>query len=182
MFSKIIKSSPVVIGCLFLAGCNSTETSQTLDVTAQQDAAATPAIIQGKCPRVSLRDGTSFYRAYTRGGDGDPSKITYQASLADATRSCTSNGDELVVNVVAAGRLVAGPQGKAGNVTLPVRVAVIDKVTRNVLYSELTQTPVALSGANLTAQFVFANPDVRIPAGAGGETEVFIGFDTGPKN
>lgn len=182
MFSKIIKSSPIVIGCLILAGCNSTETSKTLDVAAQQDAAATPAIIQGKCPRVSLRDGTSFYRAYTRGGDGDPAKITYQASLSDATRSCTASGDELVVNVVAAGRLVAGPQGKAGNITLPVRVAVVDKVTRSVLYSELTQTPVVLSGSNLTAQFVFADPNVRIPAGAGGETDIYVGFDTGPKN
>lgn len=180
VFSKIIKSSPVIIGCLILAGCNSTETANTLDITAQQNASATPAIIQGKCPRVSLRDGTAFYRAYTRGGDGDPAKITYQASLSDVTRSCTTSGEELVVNVVAAGRLVAGPQGSAGNVNLPIRVAVVDKLTRNVLYSELTQTPVVLSGTNLTAQFVFADPNVRIPAGAGGETEVFVGFDTGP--
>lgn len=182
MFSKIVKLSPLLMTCLIVAGCNSTDSATTLDLaTTQPDAATTPAIVQGKCPRVSLRDGTAFYRAYTRGGDGDPSKITYQASLSDVTRSCTINEGQLTLNVVAAGRLVAGPQGKAGDVSLPIRVAVVDKVTNAVIYSELTPTTVVLSGSNLTVQFIFADPNVRIPAGAGGESNVYVGFDTGPK-
>ncbi|MEW7008874.1 hypothetical protein [Lentilitoribacter sp. EG35] len=180
MFHIIRNSLPILSVFLILSGCKSTEPANTLDVanTAEQ----TAPIIQGSCPRVSFREGTTYYRAYTRKGEGDPSKITYQSSLADATRSCTISGGQLNVSVFAAGRLLAGPQGKAGEVQLPIRVVVVDKKTKSVLYSELSTQVVSLIGPNLTAQFVFNDPNVIIPAGAGGETEVFIGFDSGPKS
>lgn len=180
MFHIIRNSLPILSALLVLSGCNSTETANTLDVATAAEQAS--PIIQGKCPRVSFREGTTFYRAYTRKGEGDPSKITYQSSLADATRSCTISGDQLTVSVFAAGRLLAGPQGKAGDIDLPIRVVVLDKKTQSVLYSELSTQVVSLSGPNLTAQFVFNDPSVVIPVGAGGETEVFVGFDSGPKS
>lgn len=179
MFQIIRNSLPILSALLILSGCNSTETADTLDVATAPDQNA--LIIQGKCPTVSFQEGTTFYRAYTRRGEGDPSKITYQSSLADANRSCTISGDQLTVSVFAAGRLLAGPQGKAGEIELPIRVVVLDKKTKNVLYSELSTQVVPLSGPNLTAQFVFNDPNIVIPVGAGGETEVFVGFDSGPK-
>lgn len=180
MFHIIRSSLPLIFALVVLSGCNSTETANTLNVASAPEQAS--SIVQGQCPRVSFREGTTFYRAYTRKGDGDPSKITYQSSLADATRSCTISGDQLSVNVFAAGRLLAGPEGKAGDVELPVRVVVLDKKTKNVLYSELSTQVVTLTGPNLTAQFVFNDSNVVIPVGAGGETEVFVGFDSGPKS
>lgn len=180
MFHIIRNSLPILAALLVLSGCNSTETANTLDVAGAAEQAA--PIVQGKCPRVSFREGTTFYRAYTRKGEGDPSKITYQSSLAEANRSCTLSGDQLTVNVFAAGRLLAGPQGKAGDIELPIRVVVLDKKTQSVLYSQLSTQVVPLTGPNLTAQFVFNDPNVVIPVGAGGETEVFVGFDSGPKS
>lgn len=180
MFNIIRNSLPILTALVVLSGCNSTETANTLDVANAPEQAS--LIIQGKCPLVSFQEGTTFYRAYTRKGEGDPSKITYQSSLADVTRSCTISGDQLTISVFAAGRLVAGPQGSAGDVELPVRVVVLDKKTKSVLYSELSTQVVTLTGPNLTAQFVFNDSNVTIPVGAGGETEVFVGFDSGPKS
>lgn len=181
---SVVKKTVLTIPLLFgLAACNSTDTAQTLDLTNQDRSTASGvAVIQGACPKVVFREGTTFYRQYARGGDGDSSKVTYQASLADATRSCRLSQDQtqLTIDVVAAGRLVAGPLGKAGDVKLPIRVAVIDRVTKGVLYTNLTTQTVNLSGATLTAQFVFNNPNVVIPAGAAKETEIFVGFDSGP--
>jgi hypothetical protein len=181
VFTKIMKTAPVLLSVLLVASCNSTDSANTLDLS-NSGAQTTPAVIQGKCPKVSLRDGTAFYRTYAKKGSSDPSQVTYQASLAEVTRSCTISEDQtqLTVNVVAAGRLVAGPQGKAGDITLPIRVAVVDRVTRDVIYSVLTPQVVTLTPSNLSTQFVFTNPNVVIPAGAGGEADVFVGFDAGP--
>ena len=164
-----MKTAPVLLSVLLVASCNSTDSASTLDLS-NSSAQTTPAVIQGKCPKVSLRDGTAFYRTYAKKGSSDPSQVTSQ----DQT--------QLTVNVVAAGRLVAGPQGKAGDITLPIRVAVVDRVTRDVIYSVLTSQVVTLTPSNLSTQFVFTNPNVVIPAGAGGEADVFIGFDAGPKS
>jgi hypothetical protein len=76
------------------------------------------------------------------------------------------------------GRLVAGPEGKAGTVTLPIRVAVTDG--DNVLFTELTQHPVTLAAAAQPTQFVFSK-QVTVPSNVSGLTKVFIGFDEGPK-
>ncbi len=62
--------------------------------------------------------------------------------------------------------------------TLPIRVAATDG--EKTLYSELTQYPVEVPAGSATTQFVFTKADVTLPAGAGAEAKVFVGFDEGP--
>lgn len=178
---NIFKIFSLVAAGLFLYGCTSTDTSDNLGLETDPDAQSAVAVVQGKCPLISFREGTTYYRQYARRGEGDPSQITYQASLADATRSCTINDDQLTVNVFAAGRVLAGPKGKAGTLELPIRVAVLDRTTNEVLYSELSKQVITLTEPNLTGQFVFNDPGIVIPVGAAGETQIFVGFDEGPK-
>lgn len=151
---------------------------------AQPPAAADSATyVRGTCPQVELRQGTAFYRTYTKGGakDKDPSKVVHQASLTETTRKCTVNGDQLTMEVAAAGRVVAGPAGGGGNsVTMPIRVAVIGK-DGNTVYSQLTKDTVNLD-ANGSTQFLFSKPDVTFPVSQAGAVRVFVGFDEGPYN
>lgn len=167
---------------MILAGCSATGEGGggglfgTGGGTQQAAAPAEPAVVQGACPRVGLREGTSFFRNFESGGDGDPSRVVHQASIADTTRQCTLSGDEVVINVTAAGRVVAGPAGGPGTVRMPIRVAAV--VGDEVLYSELTDYSTELEGT--TGQFLFSDPNVRIPAAQAENARIFVGFDEGP--
>ena len=167
---------------MVLAGCNAGNPGGVLGSAADKPA-ATPAAapvaaaVQGFCPPITLRDGTAYYRTYAKGAKDDPSKVVYQASLADTTRSCTRSETGLTITAMVQGRLVAGPEGKAGQVMLPIRVAVTNGDA--VFYSELTQFPVTLADVAQASQFVFTK-DVPVPGDVGGLTKVHIGFDEGP--
>lgn len=162
---------------LAIAGCNKTQTGGAIETGGSANA-STPAVIQAACPPVTLRDGTASYRTYAKGGKDDPTKVVYQASLADTTRQCVQSEDALKVTVVAQGRVVAGPAGGPGKLTMPIRVAATDG--EKTLYSELTQYPVEVPPGSTNTQFVFTKADVTLPAGAGAEAKIFIGFDEGP--
>lgn len=168
---------------LALAGCNSGGTGLDLGLGAsqpqpQQQQQQVAAVVQGLCPNIDLRDGTAFYRTYARGGDNDPEKVLYQASLADTTRACVRTDTELTITAMVKGRLVGGPAGQAGTINLPIRVTVTDG--SNEIYSELTQYPVTLADVAQPTQFIFTKP-VTIPGNVTGLTRVLIAFDDGKK-
>ena len=137
-------------------------------------------VVQGTCPPIHLREGTSYFRQYARGGEDDPSKVLYQAAIADTTRQCSVTGDQMNIQVVAAGRAQAGPAGKAGTIKMPIRVAVVEKGTNKVLYSELTQFEATLPSGTPTTQFLFNDPKVNIPITSSRSVRIFVGFDEGP--
>ncbi|CCE95100.1 hypothetical protein [Sinorhizobium fredii] len=163
---------------LVVAGCNKTQDGGAIEAGGNANA-PTPAVIQAACPPVMLRDGTASYRTYAKGGKDDPTKVVYQASLADTTRQCVQSEGSLTVTVVAQGRVVAGPAGGPGKLTMPIRVAATDG--EKTLYSELTQYPVEVPPGSTTTQFVFTKADVTLPAGAGSDAKIFVGFDEGPQ-
>ena len=170
---------------LALAGCNAGGSGLDFGLggsqaqpQAQQQQQQVAAVVQGICPNINLRDGTAFYRTYARGGDNDPEKVVYQASLADTTRACVRTASDITITAMVKGRLVAGPAGKAGTINLPIRVTVTDP--SGEVYSELTQYPVTLADVNQPTQFIFSKP-VTIPGNVTGLTRVLIGFDEGKK-
>lgn len=135
------------------------------------------AYIAGKCPQVVIRDEASTYRTYAKGAKDDPNQLTYQASLAQATRQCTSDGTSLGINIAAQGRLVAGPQGSSGKVTLPVHIAVMDNNT--ALYDKTINFVAEIPPGETTTQFLFTANDIKVAGGSGGFTIVQLSFDQG---
>lgn len=132
----------------------------------------------GYCPKVNLREGTSVLDTYAKGGDGDPAKLIYQASISDVTRSCKRAGGMLDITVGVAGRVVPGPAAPPGEVTLPVRI--VASRGDEVLYSQLNQNTVALGDASVAVQFVFNDPNVSIPDPTTQDISIYAGFDAGP--
>lgn len=164
-----------------VAGCSQTEKSTDLGVSSgegqQQAASQQAAVIQGACPQVFLREGTSIHRAYAKGAKDDPQKVLYQATLSATTRQCVQTADSLKVTVMVQGRIVSGPAGSAGAVNLPIRVAATDG--ENTLYSNLSKFGVTIPPEG-TAQYVFTDANVVIPGGAGSYAKIYVGFDEGP--
>lgn len=143
-----------------------------------QDGSITP-VVQAYCPKILLLDQTAVYRSYAKGGQDNPDKLLYQASLADSTRQCTANETTMTINVMVQGRIVEGPAGAPGQTTLPMLVQVVDG--EKVLYSQKVAFPVTIPSGG--GQFLFNKTDVQIPNAVGGASRfstVQIGFDTGP--
>lgn len=130
----------------------------------------------GYCPKVTLKADTGSFNKYIKGGEDDPAKLAYQASIGDVTRSCNRAGGMLNMNVAVAGRVVPGPAVVAGTINMPIRIAVVRG--GEVLYSQLHDYQVTV-GTDAT-QFVFNDPNVSVPIPAERSLQVFAGFDAGP--
>ncbi|CCM74710.1 conserved exported hypothetical protein [Rhizobium mesoamericanum STM3625] len=145
--------------------------------TAKTASGATASVVQGACPQMFMKDTDAIFRIYAGGAKtGDAQKLAYQASIGDYTRQCSLNDTNLTMTVVAQLRIIAGPAGSSGKVTLPVRITVYDG--EDVLYSEVTNFPVEVgSGAT---QALFRKDGIKLPVGSGGLVRVNIGFDQGP--
>jgi hypothetical protein len=183
-------SNPRILAGLILAtlmlgaaGCQSAGGGAVLGSAAEQPPAEKikESELRAYCPQVVLREGTAYFNTYQRDGQDDPKKLIYQASIADVTRSCTYNEGMLTMNVAVAGKVVPGPAGAPGNITMPIRVAVMKVTTdgEEVLYSQLHQYPVAVGDA--ATQFIFNDPNVTFPAPTTRNIRVFAGYDEGPE-
>jgi hypothetical protein len=167
----------------FLAvGCQSGDTLGALGVGGerserQQETVAVEEL-RAYCPSVALREGTAFFNTYERGGDGDPARLVYQAAINDITRSCSYNGQNITVNVAVAGRVVPGPRGQSGTVTMPIRVAAVRG--SQVLYSELHQFQVQIADTAGATQFIFSDPNVSFALPPERGVRIFVGYDEGP--
>lgn len=154
-----------------LGGGGASSTAPVAETVAVED-------LRAFCPQVSLREGTSSFRTYQQGGDGDASRVIYQAAIADVTRSCSYNGSQVTMNVAVAGRIVPGPQGRTGAITMPIRIAVVRG--EDVVYTQLHQYPVQVNDLAGATQFVFNDPNVTFELPPDRGVRVFAGFDEGP--
>jgi len=122
--------------------------------TVQQDYPEDFFLTSSYCPPVHIQNGGEAMVAYERGHDGERDFITYQGSIARTARECHAvDAETLVIKLGIAGRVVAGPKGSAGAVTLPVRVAVIKQHGGDVFYDGVFNVPVTLAAPEFGADF-----------------------------
>lgn len=162
-----------------VAGCQSTNNSNTQAAAdSQEQAKVTEAELRAYCPPITLREGTAYFNTYAKGGQDDPAKVIYQASITDVTRSCNRADGTLTMNVAVAGKVVPGPAGVSGTVKMPIRVAVVRG--DEVLYSKLHNFQTTVSDTSTATQFVFNDPAVSIAIPAEQNLRVYAGYDEGP--
>ncbi|MBS3648235.1 hypothetical protein KEU06_06300 [Pseudaminobacter sp. 19-2017] len=167
----------VVAGCQSGTGGSPSPGSAGTD-TKPPEGKVLESELRGYCPRVSLREGTNYVNSYAKGGQDDPSKLQYQASISDVTRSCSRSNGMLNITVAVAGRVVPGPAGAPANITLPIRVAVLEG--GNVTYSELKKHQVQLAGGGAAGQFIVNEASISVPEPSAANVQIFAGFDEGP--
>ncbi|MDH6230168.1 hypothetical protein M2281_000740 [Mesorhizobium soli] len=170
--SRVLAGLAVSSFMIVVAGCQSGDSGGT---AAQPKVSATE--LRAYCPTVSLREGTAFLNSYAKGGQDDPAKLLYQASISDVTRSCSRADGMLTLNVAVAGKVVSGPAGGPGKVTLPVRVVVVRG--QEVLYSKLQPHEITVADPAAATQFVVNDQNVTFPIPEEGSVQVFAGFDEG---
>lgn len=171
---------------VFLAGCQSDKPADALDLNAQDqtgdqsEEAVRESELRAYCPPVTLKSGTAYFTTYKGSDRTNPENVIYQASIIDVTRSCEYGSEGATMTVAVAGKVVPGPAGGEGTITMPIRIA----ATRGdaVLYSQLFRHEVAVDDTSGATQFIFTDPGVTIPAPVDGTVQVLAGYDEGPYN
>jgi hypothetical protein len=136
------------------------------------------------CPPVYLRDGTESLSLYERGRDGEADQVRFQASIAKTARECRLVGDTLSVKLGVSGRVIAGPKGSAGTVTLPLRIAVTKQMggDKAPLYSKLFKISVPVAPPDFGANYSQVFDQVAFKVGPEDrDLIIYVGFDEGKK-
>ncbi|MBZ9934814.1 hypothetical protein LB518_00785 [Mesorhizobium sp. BR1-1-16] len=137
------------------------------------------------CPPVSIRPGTEQMTALAAGAKADPitgapPPVTYQSSIVKTARECRATEGGVAVKVGVIGRTVAGPAGKAGTITVPLRIAVVQGSDK-ILKSELFKIPVTLTEPNLSTDFTKIDDQIVLPIAPGNsDYRIYVGFDDAP--
>lgn len=171
---------------LAAAGCQSGEGSGFLGMgerkpaaPAVDDARITDEELRAYCPRITLTERTAVLSRYAKGGEGDPTKLQFRASISDATRACSYAPGTLTFNIAAAGRVIPGPASATGTISVPIVIRVVkggEEIYRNVIQQQVT-----IASLSSPAQFVISDPAVSIPQPTGYDVGVFVGFDLPPE-
>ncbi len=133
------------------------------------------------CPAVRLRAGTETFRVVPKNKDAENSdNVRYQATITKVARECKYVGQNLEIKVGARGRVITGPSGEPGSLTMPIRVAVTEG--GETIYSKLYRQPGTIDPGKTNTTFSFVDENVVIPAPRRTNVRVFVGFDEGPYN
>ncbi len=127
------------------------------------------------CPRVEIRDGSAVWR---QGGDG-PTELRYQGTITDLARECRIDGQTMTIRVGIEGRVLVGPKGDGGRVSLPIRIAVTKGLSTPV-WTRLYQVPIEIPAGSPNVAFTQVEDQVSFPLPEPSDLAtyiVFVGFD-----
>lgn len=133
------------------------------------------AALLAYCPPVEIKVDGPAYTVYERGGEGDTSRIRYQATFSDFPRNCTDRAGVLTIRLGVAGFLLAGPRGGPGTLTVPLRVEVIQDNDVVVLDQPLP-TPVTIPAGAVRGQFTRVE-ELVVPSPPRENMRVVLSFD-----
>ncbi len=130
------------------------------------------------CPRLSISPRGSHLTIYEDGRAGDGLAIMHRGEITKTARECQIEPGRVTVRYGFSGRVLLGPRGKAGNITLPVNVVVTD-TKREKITTDKVSVAAAVAVDNPIGYFSTVRTlTFDIPEGSRpGEFEVFVGFD-----
>lgn len=132
------------------------------------------------CPSVSIRPGAATYAVGAGGKPAVGTDLSYQATIIRTARSCELTNGQVSVKIGIQGRVIVGPAGAPENVTVPLRVAVVQEgVNPKTITTKVFQTNVQMGSVD-SVQFSLVGEDITYPAptpSANDSYIFYIGFD-----
>jgi hypothetical protein len=135
--------------------------------------------VAGGCPRLVVAPRDNHITFYEPGRAGDGLAIMHRGEITKTARECEIGPGTVTVKYGFSGRVLLGPKGKAGNISLPLNVAVND-AKRAKIASDALKVDVEVGADKPIGYFsavrsvTFAVPEGSRP----GEFEVMVGFDS----
>lgn len=161
-------------------GWTATVTEETM-LTAARGGGDVAGATGGGCPTFGLASrAEAFITVKAAGGaPGDNlSAVKHRGEITKTARECAAGPRGVIVKYGFAGRVLLGPKGRAGVVTLPVKVKVVDG-GRKTVKTEPLRVPVTIGAGEAVGYFsVVREIVVPVAPGAGAQSyKVYVAFD-----
>lgn len=130
------------------------------------------------CPQVVAWPHDRLLTIYADGRVGDAQAIMHRGEITRLARQCQIYGDRVVVKYGFAGRVLLGPKGAPGQVTLPVSIKVAD-ADRKVLAKDKADVTTIVPAENPVGYFSMVK-EISFPVTMGTRPEdykVFVAFE-----
>jgi hypothetical protein len=132
----------------------------------------------GGCPRFVVWPRDNNLTIYEQGRVGDGLAVKHRGEITKTARECQIEQNKVTVKYGFSGRVLLGPKGQAGPISMPLNVFVTDakreKVTNDKVKVDVTvavDKPIGYFSVVRTVTFT-------VPEGArAGEFELFVGFE-----
>jgi len=130
------------------------------------------------CPEMRILNGAELMRQFEKGHEGDAGAIIWQASIGRSARECLYDPQGgLTLRIGISGRVIAGPKGSAGTVSVPLKIVVV-KFRESVVVTQAYTVDAAVPPAGATT-FTQVH-EIPVPApGKDRDYIIYIGFDAG---
>lgn len=129
------------------------------------------------CPSVLIQEGTEVLRLYG-GEEHNATTVRYQATILQTALECTTAVGQYGLTLGIAGRVLLGPLGSPAVVDLPIRVAIVDTTTGDLLSSELVRATATIEPTEVTATFTLVNRSFFLPTPTRqSDYQILVGFD-----
>jgi hypothetical protein len=130
------------------------------------------------CPHfdVSANDRTITFHAPGLGNDS--LSVMHRGEITKTARECGPSSDGLSIKYGFSGRVLLGPKGKAGSITLPAKLTVVEG-TKGTLKTENIRVVVDVPAGSTTGYFSEVR-EIDLPIAQGASPKgyrLYIGFD-----
>lgn len=130
------------------------------------------------CPRFQVWTRDGFLTVYEQGRVGDGLAVMHRGEISKTARECHIEGNRITVKYGFSGRVLLGPKGRNGVVTMPLNVFVADAKREKVVNDPVqVRVDVAVDKPigyfSVVRTVTFTVPEGSRPA----EFELFVGFD-----
>ena len=130
------------------------------------------------CPQIVAWPDDRLLTVYQAGQVGDALAIRHRGEITKMSRECTLYGDRVIVKYGFAGRVLLGPKGQPGTVTLPVSVRVSDS-DRKTLASDSMKISTTIPAGTPAGYFSMVK-EVSFPIRMGTRPQdykIFVAFE-----
>jgi hypothetical protein len=130
------------------------------------------------CPRFQVWSRDGYVTIYEPGHVGDGLAVMHRGEITKTARECSIEPGRVTVKYGFSGRVLLGPKGKSGTVSLPLSVFVTDAKREKIINDKVkVDVSVALDKPigyfSIVRSVTFPVPEGSRP----GEYEVYVGFD-----
>ena len=130
------------------------------------------------CPQVVAWPHDRLLTIYAGGQVGNTQAVVHRGEITKLARECQIYGDRVTVKYGFAGRVLLGPKGVPGQVTLPVGIKVADS-DRKVLANDKASVSTLVPSENPVGYFSMVK-EITFPMAMGTRPEdykVFVAFE-----
>lgn len=167
---------PLLLAVAAIAGCGTDLKSKTESIEGSQ--AAKVANTDIDCPQMMVRTGASTWQVPS----GVPSTaLRYQGSIGQMARECAILGASMTIKVGVEGRVLVGPKGAPGNLTVPLRLAMVQEGPQpKSIWTKFYNVPVVIPQGQSGTAFTQVEDDLTFalpPDKNISSYVIYVGFD-----